>query len=226
MNCERIDELLGAYALDALPEEERREVDEHLAACELHAEAAALRAAANALALTPPAIDPDPALRSRILSAITGDEAAAPPPSPLRAVVRPLPRITLPYALAAALAIVAGGLLAWNIVLQAEDDGPAVQFLVFAGESGTGTLVVLEDRDQVVLILDDLPLLGADQDYQVWAIVDGAAESLGVVDARGGGRVTVALGADLADLAAVAVSVEPAGGSEQPTTTPILTATF
>ncbi len=223
MNCEQVDELLGAYALAALPDDERRAVEAHLASCDLHEEAAALRQTAEALAIAPPLRDPGPGLRARILTAVAEEDTA---PRRLRALLRPPRRLPLPYALAAALAIVAGGLLAWNIVLQADDDGPAVLVRAFAGESGSGTLVVLEDRAQVVLILDDLPALGAEQDYQVWAIVDGAAHSLGVVDARAGGRLTVALGADFAEITAVAVSVEPAGGSPAPTTTPILTATL
>ena len=53
MNCEEVRELSGAYALGALSPEELREVEAHLAECNLHEEMAALRATAALLAFAP-----------------------------------------------------------------------------------------------------------------------------------------------------------------------------
>jgi anti-sigma-K factor RskA len=55
--------------------------------------------------------------------------------------------------------------------------------------------------------------------YQAWQIVDGAPVSVGVLDTHAG---QVAFTADLAAASAIALSVEPLGGSQTPTTTPIL----
>ncbi len=68
----------------------------------------------------------------------------------------------------------------------------------------------------------DLPQLGANQSYQAWQITGSGPVSLGVVAYRG----TTAVQADLSGASALALSVEPAGGSRAPTTTPILVSDF
>src|SRR5690348_11103615 len=90
MTCEELEELSGAYVLDAITPEERREADEHLAQCpkctELIKE---LRSVVDFLPLTAPQFDPSPALKERILSAIndqnsTVTQATPPEPIPIR----------------------------------------------------------------------------------------------------------------------------------------------
>ena len=72
-----IEELLGVYALDAVNEDERRLVEQHLAECsqcltevEEHRQVAAL--------LVGPAVQPPPHVWNRITSEITAEEAPAP----------------------------------------------------------------------------------------------------------------------------------------------------
>jgi anti-sigma-K factor RskA len=64
-----------------------------------------------------------------------------------------------------------------------------------------------------------LPTLSDKQVYQLWAIHNGSSTSAGVVE-------NVATGKAMAMPAAsttVAITIEPAGGSDQPTTKPIIT---
>lgn len=82
----------------------------------------------------------------------------------------------------------------------------------------TATLVRLPGTGQTVMHANNLPELQAAQDYQLWLIADGVPVSAGVFDAAADGRATLELAGGLpADLQAVGISIEPAGGSEAPT---------
>ncbi len=125
MNCDEVRELLGAYALDAVPPDEREAIEAHLEGCGLHEEVVSLRAAAFGLGAAAPARTPPPELESRIMQAALATRPASRPSAPAAARRGPrLARLRSAPALAAALAIVAVGLGAWVAVLLAGgDDG-------------------------------------------------------------------------------------------------------
>jgi anti-sigma factor RsiW len=78
MDHERFDELKDAFVLGALPEEERRELEEYLAEHpERQAEIDELGTVAGLLALSPQEQEPPPELRRRIMDAV-GAEAVRP----------------------------------------------------------------------------------------------------------------------------------------------------
>jgi anti-sigma-K factor RskA len=72
---------------------------------------------------------------------------------------------------------------------------------------------------QVLLLASRLPPAPPGRTYQLWVIVSGAPESLGVFDSDAGGRAlhVESRPLELADEFSVAISVEPAGGVHQPT---------
>lgn len=84
--------------------------------------------------------------------------------------------------------------------------------------AAVGTLTILPDGDEVTLSVANLPPPPVDSTYQAWLIVDGAAISAGTfaVDTAGQGRHLIANAAP-GTFEAVGVSLEPSGGSEQPT---------
>src|SRR5438874_2262224 len=83
MNHAEAEELLGAYALDALPEDEARRVEEHLRGCAEHrAMAAELRRTSGLLPLTVGEGDPSPELRARIVEAVKATQRERLAPSP------------------------------------------------------------------------------------------------------------------------------------------------
>ena len=68
MNCQEMEELLGAYVLEALSEEERRAADAHLAGCPNCTKTLQqLRVIVDLFPLSVPAIDPSPRVKTRIL---------------------------------------------------------------------------------------------------------------------------------------------------------------
>lgn len=92
-----------------------------------------------------------------------------------------------------------------------------------AGEASFGAaearVVVDAAGQQVLLLASQLPPLPPGRTYQLWVIVSGAPESLGVFEPDRDGRVVFVESKPLAfgSGAQVAVSVEPAGGVPQPT---------
>ena len=224
MNCAEIEELAGAYALRALPEETLREVEGHLADCTRHPDITALQAAALGLAAAADEKEPPPALKARLMDAVRREAAAegrAAAPAPLR----PRGWSWRPYALAAALALVAAGLLGWNVYLQTSDDGGGEATLIRSltdGGGARGRIVYVRDEGLAVMTVEGLASLPDDKTYQVWAISEGRPTGIGLFDVAEGGRASAAMQVDLTAVDVIAVTVEPAGGSPQPTTAPVL----
>lgn len=216
ITCEAASDLLAAYALKRLDREDRQSMQEHLAGCRKHdAELADYEAISRALPMTVEDLRPPPRLRAGLLAEF---DRAAPAAYPARA--SSLRRVWaspgFAYALAAALAVIAIGLAVWNVSLRSDEE----PVLVLAFEQGSTAMRIFYLRDERIAILDvDMPALSASQTYQAWLIpAEGVPVSMGVLGNRG----TFAFHADLQGAKAIAISVEPAGGSPQPTTTPII----
>jgi anti-sigma-K factor RskA len=218
--------LSGAYAVDALDDLERSQFEQHLAACaECHAEVASLRETsallAEADAETPPA-----SLREGVLSGIS-QVRPLPPLQPDRtgpATARPVRRI-LPQLLAAAAAVVllAAGAVLWHPwqdghttvadrILHAPDAVRVTEKI--PGSSGKLILVRSPSLGRAVMIGDHVPKAPAGKTYQLWLQQPGQPMvSAGLMSDPT--RPTVLTG-DAGTASAAAVSVEPAGGSDQP----------
>jgi anti-sigma-K factor RskA len=87
---------------------------------------------------------------------------------------------------------------------------------------GGGSVTVIDSRGrgQAEITLRDMPALPAGRAYQLWLIDSSTMRSAGVVAATTESRSVLA--DDLGDATSVAITVEPAAGSAQPTTAPIL----
>ncbi len=244
MNCDEAEELLGAYALDALLDDEAAAMRTHIAGCEEHAaKVAGLRAVALELpALAEPMTAP-PQLRARLLDAIA-DEAATPRPITRAASTAPRARVLWHpsnrffqpnawSAIAAALVIALGGLLAWNLVLVNRDDSGVSEFATRATSISTlkrsaggnaGTVVYFGDDKKALVILDDLPPLDSKKNvYEMWAITGDVAKGIGLIQSDGA-QTKAVVPFDANATQTIAITIEPAGGSDQPTTAPIIIA--
>ncbi|MGN6332658.1 MAG: anti-sigma factor [Motilibacteraceae bacterium] len=84
---------------------------------------------------------------------------------------------------------------------------------------GGGSVTVLAAGGQAVFTGADLPALPDGKGYQLWVMRGSGVTSAGMLPVRSG--VTQAYVPDVSGGKALAVSVEPAGGSAQPTTTPV-----
>lgn len=231
MERDDIHELTAPYALDALDAQETQAFEEHLRGCEAcREEVAVLRATAASLAHDAPAVAPPPELRSRILATARAERSNV---VPLR------PRWAAPAAAAAAVAACAAvGFGIWAATLDhtlgnreaalrdqaralAVAASPGARRIALTG--GHGALVVTPDG-RAALLLADLPEPGAGKVFEAWVVSGGAAAPAGVFSAQDRGAA-VALERDVPHGATVAVTIERAGGAQQPTSTPIVRST-
>lgn len=113
--------------------------------------------------------------------------------------------------------------------LEAQEDilaayqAPGTSTLAIGDNTGTNpaaraTLTVALESDSALFVADNLQQLSAEQVYQLWIIRGDQLLSAGIFSVDENGRAVVEVDATLAaSYDAVGVSIEPAGGSEQPT---------
>ncbi|MDN4597490.1 anti-sigma factor [Leifsonia virtsii] len=87
---------------------------------------------------------------------------------------------------------------------------------------GTATLVWSGKLGRSALVADQLPPLPNDKTYELWYIRDGKAIPAGTMNPSGSGSTWRVLTGDMAAGDTVGVTVEPSGGSDRPTTDPIV----
>jgi anti-sigma-K factor RskA len=88
---------------------------------------------------------------------------------------------------------------------------------------GTATLVWSGSLGQSALVAKDLPSLPSDKTYELWYIRDGKATAAGTMTPNSGAPATWrVLDGTMSAGDTVGVTVEPRGGSDQPTTQPIV----
>lgn len=226
--------LTGAYALDALPEEERRAFEAHLAGCDsCRAEVGEFLETAGVLGASL-AEAPPVHLRRDVLSAIDRTRQE-PPVTRIHArqpTVRWWQNAIAPAAAILVIAVIGLTALISNLngrideleayttrvvdVLAAEDA------VAISAEGTDARLFVSADREAGVLLASGLQDLPDELTYELWLIGADGAVPAGLFDVGEDGRVAQVLTGSMDDVIAVGVTVEPAGGSPEPTTDPII----
>ena len=233
---DELNALAGPYALDALGDDEREVFERHLRGCaECAQEVRGLREAAAELSHLTQA-SPPPQLRAAVLGAVAQSRPLPPLADAPGSNVRPLrrnPGQALWQAVAAACALVALVVSAWgysqhreaqraasgrDAVLQSLLNAPDVRATTTAMRQGQGTLIYSRSERRLVLIGRGMPTLPENQTYQLWLMTEtGAPVSAGVFRPDQAGNVEVPASGNLDGVDQMGVSVEPAGGSAQPT---------
>ena len=193
-----LDELLGAYALDAVDDDERRRVEDYLevnprAASEVQAH----REVATMLAFT--GMDAPEDLWGRI-SAEIGEQAPPPGPElarvlsiddhPRRSRISAIAPWVVSAAAAAVLAFVAIGIadradapndpLASALEI-AESDRDSVTTTLVSETSEASAEAIIDQDGHGFVVAQNLPTLPENQTYQLWGVVeDGQVISLGI----------------------------------------------
>jgi anti-sigma-K factor RskA len=225
-------ELLPAYALDCLDDEDRARVAEHLSRCTAcQAELLAYEGIARQLALAAPDAVPPHRVKAQIMNRVQPASAAArvrPRALWWQQLVSGFRRATyawgvVGWVLIMALAIV--NIWLWQRVDKLEHPGTAGSMEVIAmigtdlAPQASGTLVVSADGEYGTLVVDGLPALDDEHQYQLWLIRGSQRASGGIfsVNAEGYGSLSVSSPEPLSTYPAFGVTVEPAGGSPGPT---------
>jgi anti-sigma-K factor RskA len=237
--------LTGAYALDAVDDAERDRFEHHLHRCEsCRHEVSGLRETAARLAMAV-ARQPPAGLRERVLTAAAQtrqlppvtDERPLPQPH-ARRMSRPArrrPRLAVALAAAGMAVVIALG-ITLAVTRRQLDNARAQQQAVAAvlnspdariltrrtSLGGSATVVVSRSEQKVIFTAAGLPPPPGTRVYQLWLIGPLRTRSAGLLPLPSRGRVAPLLASGLARGDSVGVTVEPAGGSAQPTTTPIV----
>ena len=200
---------------------------------DLRAEVDDLRSVANLLALSPQEYEPSPKLRRDLMNRISSSQGATPAadPSARRA---GLWRLFGPGGLAAAavLALVTVGMFVWNAALQEENQTLQGELQVQqtyalegtgAAQGVRGEVVRLGD-ERAVLVAEDLPSPPEGETYEAWILREDVPEPAGLFEPDDAGVAAAPIEGSIEDADAVAVTVEPSGGSSSPTSDPLMTA--
>ncbi|MBP5859837.1 anti-sigma factor [Streptomyces sp. LBUM 1478] len=248
MTTTELHRLTGAYALHALSDEEHEAFERHLADCQPCAqETAELCATAARLGLAVSTTSP-PVMRERVLRRIATVRQEAPGGStPSRSGgARPRTRLLSRWALAACLAAAAalGGTTVWQYqraeeavdqARRAERGADEIAAVLAAPDArsrsseltagASGTVVVSRNLDRAVFVASGLARPSADKVYQLWFDDDGTMRSAGLMDPRRRDQTVLMRGA-LDGASGMGVTLEPAGGSKQPTSAPLAVMPF
>jgi anti-sigma-K factor RskA len=236
---EHVLDLIPAYALDILDEQEQLQVAEHLASCEsCRAELAPYQEVVDDLPLGMAISEPPAGLKEKVMAGAKKD--TAPEQEPLASSwwgrftqsLRGAPAWGL-ASLVLILVLGASNLFLWGRLSALEQTGHGDFISVSfdgtqAATSATGLLVISPDGEYGTLVVDGLPYLDESQQYQLWLIDDGQRNDGGVfsVNEEGYGFLEVESARHLINYSQFGITIEPAGGSPGPTGEKVLGGQF
>ena len=228
-------DLLPAYAIGSLEAAELKRVEEHLLSCWVcRAESSAFQTVVDELSLAAPVAVPSPDLRDRLIQRVHSLNTVRPQEREPVAVAPRAPatpfweRLLPAWGLASLILIIslaASTLILWQKVSQLEfATAPGGMRAVplsatDSAPSATGFVLISVDGEDGALVVDGLPPLGESQEYQLWLIRDGQRTSgaLFSTDEKSYGGTRIRAPRSLLDYSAVDITIEPVGGSSQPT---------
>jgi len=229
-------ELLPAYALSSLDTDEAAIVSQHLPGCEAcQAELVAYKAVVDLMPLAAPDAQPSPALKERLVaqieSAPSTERVTLPTPSESKRswgqqlgdalqnlFTGPLWR---PVGLLIVIALAISNLVLWQ-QLNAPDPNAWQRVRLTGTEiapEARGIIYISADGQNGTFIVDQMPQLDPEQQYQLWLIHDGQRTSGSVfsVDDDGYRGLQIDSPLPLQEYDSFGITIEPAGGSPQPT---------
>jgi anti-sigma-K factor RskA len=243
--------LAGAYALDALDGAERDRFERHLRRCQAcESEVRGFTATATALAMAATAAPP-PDLKARVLAATTVTRQTAPvvairhhrrgaaAPRSRSPRSRWVPRVAFAVGaggLAAAAALGVVQVSTQHQLDSAQAYSQQIATVLTAPDAaltsartsigGSAVVVVSRTEQRLVFTSTGLPPLPSAKVYELWLLGPGTARPAGLLPPPTGGRTAPVLASGVQTDDKVGVTVEPAGGSSSPTTTPIVVMTL
>lgn len=240
--------LSGAYVLNALNDDETKAFEAHLAESEeTRNETTELADTAVLLGLAVQPETPPASLKASIMA-----QLATTPQLEREVVIVPDARFSSPaqakaqarwfqrplnaiVGVAAAVALIIGGGVAVNAIstnvtqqaaanqlaaIYAADDSQSAKATVAGG--GDATLVWAASLGTSALIVEGMNSLPSDKVYELWYISGGEARPAGTFTVSGDGKLWQILDGTMKSGDTVGVTVEPTGGSQKPSTDPVL----
>jgi anti-sigma-K factor RskA len=220
---------LAAYALGALEEPEAAELERHLAECETcRIELEWLEPAVDLLPRSIEQLEPPAGVRQRLMATVRAEAQDASPAGIAAAEAKRRPAwgslLRRPAtALAAGALLVAGA--AGGYLLHQPDESSSVVAARPLPPAPPNLAATLERSDgSAILTMSRLPDLPANDVYEVWVKRDGTLEPSSLFVPRRDRTAEAAVAGPLEGADAVLVTREPRGGSQHPTSPPLLRA--
>ena len=236
-NNHHVIDLLPAYVLDALTDEELGQVGEHLATCEeCQAEYRGLQAVTDDLPLALARTAPPARVKTNLMRAIHARQPATMVPTQptfwqrlLAGMRQRAPALGLAFI--AVLAVV--NVLLWHQLSLANQQAATRMRVVDIANTqyspgATGTLIMDANGKYGTLVVDNLASLNAGYQYQVWLTRAGVRVSGGLfsVNPEGYASLEIKASSSLDQYDSIGVTIEPFGGSAGPTGDKVLGASI
>lgn len=215
---------LPAYALGSLDAAEARLVADHLAGCLIcRSELQAFQEVAGQIALTAPQAELSGDLKPRLMERIQSSGPGRSRTARWHFAGRLLP-VGGAVGLALIVTLAVSNLLLWQRLDQLEVlAGPLGMRAIAlqntdAAPTASGFVVISADGQNGVLVVDELPVLGEESEYQLWLMHNGTNTSGAVfsVDESGYRGMRIESPQSLLVYSSVRVTIEPVGGSVEP----------
>lgn len=231
-----ITDLIPAYVLGSLENDERVQVDAHLKVCTAcTAELDEYSQLVSLLAFAAPEVEPPPALRRKVMTAVQSDHSSKETDLNLwqllfSAFNRPVPIWGVLAAIIVLVAAVALRQLNSPAVMPRQDS--TMQTIALLGtESASeaqGLIIIGSEGVEGALVVEDLPPLDSGHQYQLWLIKGGERTSGAVFSVDDDGYTAFMLSSSipLSHYTDFGITLEPAGGSSGPTGPKILGSSF
>lgn len=223
-------ESLPAYALGSLDEAEARLVADHLVGCHIcRKEFRAFQNVANQLAFAAPESFPSGNLRGRFIERIREIKSTRPQFEESRVPRRLIPISGMIGMLLAFILLISNFVLWQRLNTLEVLTGPMGMRAITlqntdAAPNASGFVIISSDGEEGVLVVDELPMLDAEYEYQVWLERNGSTISGAVfpVDESGYRGMRIEAPQSLLHYSSVRITVEPAGGSDTPSGNTVL----
>jgi anti-sigma-K factor RskA len=228
-------DLIPACALDCLDDDEVEVVVAHLVDCPAcQAELESYRQVVDELVYAAPEQTPPADLRNRLMDTVQFTPAGTQRlwwQTLVDMFRHPVPAWSFVGALA--LLVVLGIWLTSTPSAQSPQNTGTMQTVTLVGTKAApeaqGLIIIGSDGVEGALVVEDLPSLNTDQQYQLWLIDQNGQRTSGVVfsvNSEGYAATMVTSSMPLTSFTAFGITIEPAGGSPGPTGQKVLGGTF
>jgi anti-sigma-K factor RskA len=230
-------DLLPAFVLGILTDDETIQVAEHLSGCETcQLELTRLQKVADDLPLALAQSSPPTQVKAKLMQAVRSSHSKVIPISQPTASQRLLNAVSmiLPVLGASLIVIlVVINLLLWRqLSFTNQQSGTPMQVIALANTQyapdAVGTLIMNQSGDYGTLVVDKLTPLDPTHRYQLWLLKDGQRVSGGLFSVNSDGYASLEIQAakPLSQYDSIGITIEPFAGSQAPTGSKVLGGTI